>query len=1152
MSEKKFNFVSPGIFLEEIDNSQLPNVGPEIGPVIIGRTERGPAMRPVMVKSFSEYVELFGNPVPGGRGGDVFRDGNYSSPMYGGYAAQAWLRNNTPATIVRLLGNHHPNRDTPTTPSPANAGWDMGNVGGAGTGANADKGGAYGLFLMATSSTGEQKLNLGAVFYSDDASGAIVLSGTMEQAPQHTNLAGDAVSHTTTASQCIPIAVSTANRGAEFTAQIGSQDAVRDNTAERFVFNFDENSDNYIRKVFNTNPTLTNSGITIASEQKTYFLGETFERSLMAEETYGQSGSPRTGLSGLNDVTHGVFVGLTNQGSSGEEYADRQREASKARTGWFISQDMGDPANFKPANQQQLFKLVAHEEGEWLQKNVKISIEAIKPSTNKLSDFGTFTVVLRKIDDLDKAPKVIERFTSCDLNPNSANYVARKIGDKYIEWDESERRYRHFGNYTNMSKYVYVQMNDTVHAGGVEDRLLPFGFFGPPKLKDAGTEIAVAATSVDALECDDINPGGAAENVNISFTIPTAAGGAGTITWVYVSHTSTDGDDVDAPGTIGVGIQALADSAAATAAIIDAINGDTNVNVTAATSGNGATGGVPGVTAAEGTTDTRITLTMTTTGNAGNITGTTPLASTRPLIVAVADNFSGGKTGLTVDTDLADGHFIDPTKNQIEPRTAALKIAHTDAILTTPGLNGSFLFPKIPLKLHGTQGNLPKPSMQYWGVDLAKSGSTKLDRSLLETLRPISTLGPDVSDSPTELEYMYVFSLDNLCESGSIGASYTSGSRATHLVDDSKPWVRGSATSMSGSSALLTGSGLGYNRFTTVFHGGSDGFDVTEKDPFRNTFITANGSDTNNYAFYSIKRAIDSVRDAEVAEMNLAVMPGITQPALTEHLISICEDRGDALAIIDLEKDYVPPHDGEEAGLTESARKPDVILAVNKLKARQINSSYGCAYFPWVQIRDTISNALLYVPSSVVALGTMGSSEARRELWFAPAGFTRGGLSTGAAGVPVTGVKLQLSSDDRDKLYAANINPIATFPAEGIVIFGQKTLQVTASALDRINVRRLLIFIKKQVSRIAATTLFEQNVSATWNGFKGQVETFLSNVKGGLGLTDFKVVLDETTTTPELIDRNIMYAKVFLKPAQAIEFIALDFIITDSGASFDD
>ena len=137
-------------------------------------------------------------------------------------------------------------------------------------------------------------------------------------------------------------------------------------------------------------------------------------------------------------------------------------------------------------------------------------------------------------------------------------------------------------------------------------------------------------------------------------------------------------------------------------------------------------------------------------------------------------------------------------------------------------------------------------------------------------------------------------------------------------------------------------------------------------------------------------------------------------------------------------------------------------------------------------------------------------------------------------------------------MYEANINPIASFPAEGLVVFGQKTLQLTPSALDRINVRRLLIYIKKEISRMAATTLFEQNVVSTWTKFKNQAVTFLNTIKAAQGLTDFRVVLDETTTTPELVDRNIMYAKVFLKPARAIEFIALDFVITDTGASFDD
>ena len=238
--------------------------------------------------------------------------------------------------------------------------------------------------------------------------------------------------------------------------------------------------------------------------------------------------------------------------------------------------------------------------------------------------------------------------------------------------------------------------------------------------------------------------------------------------------------------------------------------------------------------------------------------------------------------------------------------------------------------------------------------------------------------------------------------------------------------------------------------------------------------------------------------------------------------------------------------------MTPSDQAPDVAQAISTLRARNINSSYACTFFPWVQIRDTLSGRLIPVPASVAALGTFGTSQARTELWFAPAGFVRGGLSNGAAGIPVTGVKYRLTSKNRDDLYSSNINPIATFPNEGIVIFGQKTLQITPSALDRINVRRLMIFIKKRVSTIANSILFEPNVQVTWDRFTGAVEPFLADVKARFGLTDFRVVLDKSTTTDDLIDRNILYAKIYLKPARSIEFIALDFIITRSGASFDD
>ena len=182
----------------------------------------------------------------------------------------------------------------------------------------------------------------------------------------------------------------------------------------------------------------------------------------------------------------------------------------------------------------------------------------------------------------------------------------------------------------------------------------------------------------------------------------------------------------------------------------------------------------------------------------------------------------------------------------------------------------------------------------------------------------------------------------------------------------------------------------------------------------------------------------------------------------------------------------------------------------------------------------------------------LASSEAQSQVWFAPAGFNRGGLSDGAAGIPVTGVTERLTSKDRDILYEARINPIASFPSSGIVVFGQKTLQERQSALDRINVRRLVIYLKKQISILSTRVLFEQNVQATWNRFKSLIEPFLANVKTQFGITDYKLILDESTTTPDLIDQNILYAKIMIKPARAIEYIAIDFVIASTGASFDD
>jgi hypothetical protein len=449
---------------------------------------------------------------------------------------------------------------------------------------------------------------------------------------------------------------------------------------------------------------------------------------------------------------------------------------------------------------------------------------------------------------------------------------------------------------------------------------------------------------------------------------------------------------------------------------------------------------------------------------------------------------------------------------------------------------GSLYYPAIPLRVSASAGGLSNPKNAYFGIDTTQNGNNRHDSSYADVVHML----PNALDSfatTTSTEYSYVFSLDDV--SGSVDTAtplgvWVSGSR---LAGDS--FTSGSYT------GVLE---QGYNRFTVPLCGGFDGLDITEKDPFNNS-RALDGTDATKYAYYSVKRAIDTVSDPEVLEYNLMAMPGIYKESLTSHMVEVCESRGDALAIIDLDSGYLSDSEGT---LAIADRIGSVSTAITNLRNRGMNSSYGCAYYPWVQINDTTSDSLLWAPPSIVALGTFSSSQRKSELWFAPAGFTRGGLTEGSAGVPVIQTRERLTSRNRDDLYEASVNPIASFPSEGIVIFGQKTLQVTPSALDRINVRRLMIYVKKEISRMAATVLFDQNVPATWNRFTSVAEPFLRSVQARLGLADFKIVLDESTTTADLVDRNVMYAKIFLKPARSIEFIALDFVISSSGAGFED
>ena len=427
MSAKRFKFVSPGVFINEIDNSQLPQDSDRLGPVVVGRTERGPAMRPVTVKSQAEFIEMFGNPIPGGRSGDVWREGNYQSPTYASYAAMAYLRNNSPVTVVRLLGAEHENKA-----DAGRAGWKAGQN-------------AYGLFVWNQGTTTVSVTGtLAAVWYFDE--GVVCLSGTAASPSISGEAEGTCAAINTVGAQ-------------EFKATIYEDEDAATKLRE-LTFNFDKNSDKFIRRVFNTNPALMGSPTSspISSElQRKYFLGQTFEDHI------------KDYVSG--DDLCGVIVKLADEGLKDGGDFRLTDGATAGTTGWVLSQQIGndratfDPAANPPVGCERLFKINAMDCGEWESGNLKVTIEDVRYSRNEEDNpFGAFTVAVRKAGDNDASPAYVERFTACNLNPQSPNYIKRKVGDQTLSWQEDEKRYKVVGDYPNNSKFIRIEINSELDS----------------------------------------------------------------------------------------------------------------------------------------------------------------------------------------------------------------------------------------------------------------------------------------------------------------------------------------------------------------------------------------------------------------------------------------------------------------------------------------------------------------------------------------------------------------------------------------------------------------------------------------------------------------------------------------------------------------
>lgn len=383
------------------------------------------------------------------------------------------------------------------------------------------------------------------------------------------------------------------------------------------------------------------------------------------------------------------------------------------------------------------------------------------------------------------------------------------------------------------------------------------------------------------------------------------------------------------------------------------------------------------------------------------------------------------------------------------------------------------------------------------------------------------TTGSDTrADVKTVDDWVYV-------RAGNIAASDTAKTRGMSHDDLKKPSVRT------------------YAKYSLYLQGGFDGVNVFDDDTARLTnqavqeeMDNANRGTNNGPTVKSYAKAIQIMKETSDVDIKLLAIPGLRHEVVTDAAVLAVEDRFDAMYIMDIDS-----YDSINALVTSSNVQDDHVgNTVTAVVNRNLDSNFAAAYYPDVLMTDPTTNTILRVPPSVAVLGAFALNDSIGQPWFAPAGFTRGSLAGKEAAV-------KLSRENLDDLYAADINPIVAFPnSNGPVVWGQKTLQKAQTALDRVNVRRLLIEIRRQVREVANTILFEPNRESTLSRFSQAVRPRLEAIQARQGVDRFKVVIDSTSTTQADVESNTIRGKIIVAPTRVAEFVSLDFVVTNAGS----
>lgn len=1011
MAEQLFKF--PGFFDREIDLTAVTSGPVGVPAGIVGASEKGPAFVPYTVGSFNDFVSKYGD-----------LNSKFAAP----YAVEKFLANRNALTFVRVLGagSNQTTTDienTRATGLVVNAGF---KITGSKNAIGLEQG--YVQFLTArhtlasneatgfpvfsdnssylTTGSNEVYLVRAAIFTANDARIQVLNLGEGWSANADDYATPDATL------KKIRIAVST-SQGSTFGSGDGKAGVLI------FTASLNPSDEDYYAKLLNTDP------------EK---FGE-LRHLLYADFAVDAELAPVGTASNNVCIASGSLNTSANSGITSLKFRDMfgrfDTRYKNSKTTSFISQPFGNV-------EYDLFRFESLDDGAYANSKIKISIASLNASTNPQNKFGTFSVLVRKFDDNDFQPEVLEQFNNVTLDPKSDNYIAKIIGDTSVRFnfdavDPSDRRVIVEGLYPNKSNYIRVVVNSEVERGNVPATALPFGFRGPEILK------------TNSLLTDGTGSSG-----DVRFS----ASGSG---------------DLD-PRLLSSIVPPMPYRFKVTRGSVD----------------------------------------------------TSPAYTGEPGLTEIADSRLYWGVKFERNTNPLNSN-IELRQNSLIPTfTKFFGVKELDA-LVTGSYSDSFNSNKFTLAR----------------VVLSASSYTNLTNTVDNYMKDAAYIRngtPDVTN-------------------------YT-------ITDGGAPRIT-FATLLNRASGSIFNNFSNYAQFTTVLYGGFDGVNILDKNAvaFNDRATSAesrgsiygncsanfvspgfsfnqNGTGIQNNTVNSYRTAIDVITNPMLVNSNILAIPGQRDPLVTDYALSSNESYGMSLYTIDIpnyNQNIERIWDGETVN---TGTIISIEQTATQFESRNIDNTLAAAYFPDIVITDNNSQRKVTVPASVAAVAALGYNDKVAYPWYAPAGFNRAALDF------VSLTKTRLNQADRERVYAARINPIVKFPRESYVIFAQKTLDNQKTSLDSINVQRMVLDVQRQVVDVANRLIFEQITPALRQQFVKNVTPILTNVQSRQGLQQFKVICDETNNTNLDVENNRVNAKILLVPVKAVEFIAIDFIITRAGVQF--